>query len=38
MTTHHNPKDKTILRQPDIAALHIQRANAAKFNRAALAL
>jgi hypothetical protein len=36
MTTHHNPKDKTLLHQPDIAVLHIQRVKAAKFNRAAL--
>jgi hypothetical protein len=35
MTAHHNPKDKTLLDQPDIAVLHIQRAKAAKFNRAA---
>jgi hypothetical protein len=38
MTAHHNPKDKILLHQPDIAALHIQRAKAAKFNRATLAL
>jgi hypothetical protein len=31
---HHNPKDKTLLHQPDIAVLHILRAKAAKFNRA----
>jgi hypothetical protein len=38
MTAHHNPKDKTILYQPGIAVLHIQRAKAVKFNRATSAL
>jgi hypothetical protein len=38
MTAHHNPKDKTLLHQPDIAVLHILPAKAAKFNRATSAL